>query len=213
MLSLGSTTTAAAALDRADSSAWAGARAVAKPEGASAQAAAGEGTQQAARQPGIEGTVASVADGLSTVAAIGVTVGSIPAALCRMRDIAVASNSGTLSENERAKLRTEYMDLSLQVVSAIGESGRTLAVTAAEDAASSQEQARQDQQHADSGSGRGGKAGAGSARTAATNGAADDQAAGHAAAAPQRIDVARPAVLAQFKQQSAGPRASFSVRA
>jgi hypothetical protein len=211
MLSLASTPSTAA-LDRADPSARVGARAGAKPEATSAGTPVRE-TPQVVQRPAIEGAVASVADGLSTVAAIGVTVGSIPAALCRMRDIAVASNSGTLSETERAKLRSEYMDLNLQVVSAIGESGRTLAVTAPEDAASSQHRPKGGHQQADSGSGRGGEPGTGDGHPSASQAAATAEAAHPAAAATEHIEAARPAVLAQFRQQAAAPRASFSVRA
>src|SRR3954467_15881916 len=115
MLSLRSTSAPAAALHRADSSARAAARAGAKPQESPADAPVAGNTEATGRR--VEAAVPGVADGLSTVAAIGVTVGSIPAALCRMRDIAVASNSGTLSDTERAKLHSEYMDLNLQVVS------------------------------------------------------------------------------------------------
>jgi hypothetical protein len=214
MLSL-SSTSSAAALERADSSARTAARAgAAKP----AETAALEApVAESAKPQGIEGTVAGVADGLSTVAAIGVTVGSIPAALCRMRDIAVASNSGTLSDTERAKLRSEYMDLNHQVENAIGESGRTLAVTAPRDAASSQDGTKDSsQQHdADPGAGRDGKTPAqGSAAVAKGDPAVASMAAPSVAATrPQHIEAARPAVLAQFRQQAAAPRARLSVRA
>jgi hypothetical protein len=221
MLSLASTSSSAAALERADSSARAAARAAeAKPAGTAVAEAPAAAGAQAPKAPGIAGTVAGVADGLSTVAAIGVTVGSIPAALCRMRDIAVASNSGTLSDSERTKLRSEYMDLNHQVVNAIGESGRTLAVTAPKDAASSQDGTKDSsRQHADQGAGRGGQP---AARVpdeqAAAAGAAETPQGAAAAppapgARPQTIEAARPAVFAQFRQQAAAPRAQFSVRA
>jgi hypothetical protein len=220
MLSLGSTSPSAAALERADSSARTAARAGgAKPAEATAPAEApvGDGAQAAKAQV-IAGTVAGVSDGLSTVAAIGVTVGSIPAALCRMRDIAVASNSGTLSDTERAKLRSEYMDLNHQVVNAIGESGRTLAVTAPKDAASSQDDAKgSSQQSADPGAGRDGQPAA--RRPVEQAAAGTPEAAAAAATHPaasarlQHVEAARPAVLAQFRQQAAAPRAQFSVRA
>ena len=213
MLSLSSTSASAAALDRADSSARAAARAGAKPEEPQADA----GVAAHAQAPGqrVEAAVPGVADGLSTVAAIGVTVGSIPAALCRMRDIAVASNSGTLSDTERAKLHSEYMDLNLQVVSVIGESGRSLAVTATQDAASSQDQPHGGQQPAGDGSGPASQDASDGGPHAASPSAAEAAAAAPAAppSTPHRIEAARPAVLAQFRQQAAAPRTHFSVRA
>jgi hypothetical protein len=213
MLSLRSTSSSAAALDRADISARAAARPDAKGDVQQHNAA----VPDASAPRGIEPHVVGVTDGLSTVAAIGVTVGTIPAVLCRMRDIAVASNSGTLDETERAKLRNEYMDLSLQVSSAIGESGRAAQVAPATDAAPSQDAAGQEQ-HPGHEPGKGDAPSPTPARaegprpTAAEAAAA--QAASPAPALLQRIEVARPAALAQFHRQHATqPRAHLSVHA
>jgi hypothetical protein len=65
--------------------------------------------------------VAGVVAGVSTVAISGAgTLESIPAALGRMRDIAVVTSSGILTDVDRAKLRTEYGKLSQQVSDLIG---------------------------------------------------------------------------------------------
>jgi hypothetical protein len=67
---------------------------------------------QAAAQRVEEGDTSGLAD-------IGVTSGSIPATLCRMRDIAVATSSGTLSDSDRSKLQAEYSQLSQSVAQAV----------------------------------------------------------------------------------------------
>src|ERR1700740_1784600 len=56
-----------------------------------------EAALQGARATGPHAAVASVMDGLSTVAVAG-ALASLPAALGRMRDIAMASSSGTLTD-------------------------------------------------------------------------------------------------------------------
>jgi flagellin-like hook-associated protein FlgL len=56
---------------------------------------------------------------LSTVAVAG-AMSSLPAALNMMRNIALASADGTLSETDRQTLQTEYAQLNAQVVSSVG---------------------------------------------------------------------------------------------
>jgi len=74
---------------------------------------------QGARATGPQAAVASVMDGLSTVAVAG-ALSSIPAALGRMRDIAMVASSGTLTDADRATLQAEYSDLNKQVASVVG---------------------------------------------------------------------------------------------
>jgi hypothetical protein len=109
MLSLRPTsaTVAPSAAERPVAPAQAGARAV----------------QAAARPEVVHAGVSGVVDGLSTVAVAGVGAGvlaSMPAALCRMSDIAVVTSSGVLNDVDRARLRTEYGQLSQQVADLIG---------------------------------------------------------------------------------------------
>jgi flagellin-like hook-associated protein FlgL len=56
---------------------------------------------------------------LSTVAVAG-AMNSLPAALNMMRNIAMASASGSLSDADRLALQTEYSQLSAKVVSSVG---------------------------------------------------------------------------------------------
>jgi hypothetical protein len=165
--------------------------------------------------------VAGVVDGVSTVAVAsgtsGGTLASVPAALCRMSDIAVVSSSGTLNDTDRAKLRSEYGQLSQQVASLIGSSVPTVVPEAA---ASDDAPAHQhgDTQRDDS------QAGA-RAKPQATPDAASDAAKGAAEvvsagptvgmpAAVQHSELTRPAALAQFRrQQPAAPRTPLSIRA
>ena len=56
---------------------------------------------------------------LSTVAVAG-AMNSLPAALNMMRNIAMASASGTLSDADRQTLQTEYAQLTAKVVSSVG---------------------------------------------------------------------------------------------
>jgi hypothetical protein len=74
---------------------------------------------QGVRATGPRAAVASVMDGLSTVAVAG-ALSSLPAALGRMRDIAMVSSSGTLTDADRATLQAEYSDLNKQVASVVG---------------------------------------------------------------------------------------------
>jgi hypothetical protein len=59
---------------------------------------------------------------LSTVAIAG-ALNSLPAALNMMRNIAMASASGTLSDADRQTLQDEYAQLSAKVVSSVGSAG------------------------------------------------------------------------------------------
>ena len=56
---------------------------------------------------------------LSTVAVAG-AMNSLPAALNMMRNIAMASASGTLTETDRQTLQSEYAQLTAKVVSSVG---------------------------------------------------------------------------------------------
>jgi flagellin-like hook-associated protein FlgL len=59
---------------------------------------------------------------LSTVAVAG-AMNSLPAALNMMRNIAMASASGTLSDADRQTLHAEYAQLTAKVVSSVGSAG------------------------------------------------------------------------------------------
>jgi flagellin-like hook-associated protein FlgL len=59
---------------------------------------------------------------LSTVAVAG-AMNSLPAALNMMRNIVMASASGTLSDADRQTLQTEYAQLTAKVVSSVGSVG------------------------------------------------------------------------------------------
>ena len=59
---------------------------------------------------------------LSTVAVAG-AMNSLPAALNMLRNIVMASASGTLSEADRQTLQTEYAQLTAKVVSSVGSAG------------------------------------------------------------------------------------------
>lgn len=56
---------------------------------------------------------------LSTVAAVG-AMNSLPAALNMLRNIALASASGTLTDADRQTLQADYAQLTAQVVSSVG---------------------------------------------------------------------------------------------
>ena len=56
---------------------------------------------------------------LSTVAVVG-AMNSLPAALNMMRNIAMASASGTLTDTDRQTLQAEYAQLSAKVVASVG---------------------------------------------------------------------------------------------
>jgi hypothetical protein len=81
-----------------------------------------ENALQGAKATGPRAAVASAMDGLSTLAVAG-ALASLPAALGRMRDIAMAASSGTLTDADRETLQAEYSDLNRQVASAVGSVG------------------------------------------------------------------------------------------
>ena len=115
MSPLSATTTSSPAYARVDapqaSREAASAREVKAVEAANAMAGMKGTSPQAA--------VASVMDGMSTMA-VANALSSIPAALGRMRDIAMAASSGTLTDADRATLQAEYSDLNKQVASVVG---------------------------------------------------------------------------------------------
>lgn len=57
---------------------------------------------------------------ISTLAVVNASLGSAPATLAMMSDIAVASGSGTLSDADRSALQTQYAQLSQQFTAAVG---------------------------------------------------------------------------------------------
>lgn len=59
---------------------------------------------------------------LSTLAVVG-AMSSLPAALNMMRNIAMASASGTLTDADRQTLQAEYAQLTAKVVSSVGSAG------------------------------------------------------------------------------------------
>jgi hypothetical protein len=81
-----------------------------------------ENALQGAKATSPQAAVASAMDGLSTLAVAG-ALASLPAALGRMRDIAMAASSGTLTDADRETLQAEYSDLNRQVASAVGSVG------------------------------------------------------------------------------------------
>jgi len=84
-----------------------------------AKAVEATNAQTSARALGTPAIVAHVMDGLSTVQVAG-AMGSIPAALGRMRDIAMAASSDSLTDADRATLQAEYSQLSKQLASVVG---------------------------------------------------------------------------------------------
>jgi hypothetical protein len=80
-------------------------------------ATAAAATAAAAQQSNIE--VPDPMSNLSTVAIAG-AMNSLPAALNMMRNIAMASASGTLTDADRQVLQTEYAQLTARVVSTVG---------------------------------------------------------------------------------------------
>jgi hypothetical protein len=57
---------------------------------------------------------------ISTLAVVNASLGSAPATLAMMSDIAVASGSGTLSDADRSALQTQYAQLSQQFTATVG---------------------------------------------------------------------------------------------
>ncbi len=76
--------------------------------------------------------VPDVMDSLSTVAVVG-ALASVPAALNMMREIALASASGTLSDADRRTLQDDYAQLSQKVVTSVGAVGSPHESTAGHD--------------------------------------------------------------------------------
>lgn len=85
--------------------------------GVAAESQVDETKARAAAQPAPE--VPDVMKGLSTVA-VANAMASTPAALNMMREIALASASGSLSDADRRALQDEYSQLSQQVVTTVG---------------------------------------------------------------------------------------------
>jgi len=212
MLSLSSapTLTAANAYARADapeaSREAASTRAVKAVEAANAMAGMKSMSPQAA--------IASVMDGMSTVAVAG-ALSSIPAALGRMRDIAMAASSGTLTDADRATLQAEYSCLNKQIASVVGS------VSANESAATTSDK-RQDPNPGDPhDAGSDARQGdtpsngyppPGHAVRAKTVGPTSTVATAHATAAHDpahasaRMAALRAATVAQFQQHSTAPQ-------
>lgn len=117
MLSLSSAPTLAAANAYARADAPEASREAASARAVKAVEA--ENAMAGMRSTGPHAAMASVMDGMSTVA-VANALSSIPAALGRMRDIAMAASSGTLTDADRATLQAEYSDLNKQVASVVG---------------------------------------------------------------------------------------------
>jgi hypothetical protein len=177
---------------------------------------------QAAGRRVEEGDASSLAD-------IGVTSGSLPATLCRMRDIAVATGSGTLNDDARSKLQAEYSQLSQSVAravnSAIQEHAQAEAAaqaqavqaqdaqranaTAASHDASSHGDSRESRQRADQAVAR--RPDLVVANNATASAEVRTLAEAHPAASQHRTEAAHAAGLAQFQRQTAAPRPVLSV--
>ena len=89
---------------------------------------------------GMDTRIPDVMRQLSAAAALNAALGSAPATLAMMSDIAVASGSGTLSDEERQQLQAQYSQLTQQVASMVGSTS-----------ASAQSNAASDQQQPDGG--------------------------------------------------------------
>jgi len=130
-----SSVTATAAYARADAPEASRAAAAAR---AAARAAEERNAQAGDQAIGPAAAAAAVRDGLSTVAVVG-AMGSLPAALGRMRDIALAASSGTLTDADRQTLQTEYSQLSRQVASVVGSVSGNAQATSTPDKRDDQE--------------------------------------------------------------------------
>ncbi|HEX4510997.1 MAG TPA: hypothetical protein VH328_12980 [Burkholderiaceae bacterium] len=157
---------------------------------------------------------------------IGVTTGSLPATLCRMHDIAMATGSGTLSDADRAKLQAEYNALSDSVVQAVNTAiqAQGRAEAEAQVQAQSVQQAAATSQHQDA-SAQGDSSDSrqrsdhavaqrpdlavvANATASATARPHDDT---HPVAVLNRVQAAQATGLAQLQRQTAAPRPVLSV--
>jgi flagellin-like hook-associated protein FlgL len=86
--------------------------------GAANEAKVAATTAQAATAHAVA-AVPDVTQSLSTIAVVG-ALSSVPAALSLMNSIVTAAASGTLTEADLEKLQSEYAQLRLEVVSAVG---------------------------------------------------------------------------------------------
>jgi hypothetical protein len=82
---------------------------------------------------GIDTRIPDVMRQLSAAAALNAALGSAPASLAMMTDIAVASGSGTLSDEERRQLQVQYSQLTQQVASMVGSTSAGAQSNAASD--------------------------------------------------------------------------------
>jgi hypothetical protein len=82
---------------------------------------------------GIDTNIPDVMRQLSAAAALNAALGSAPATLAMMSDIAVASGSGTLSDEERQQLQEQYSQLTQQVASMVGSASAGAQSNAASD--------------------------------------------------------------------------------
>ncbi len=187
------------------------------------------------RATGVQAAIPSMMVGLSTVAVVGAALGSVPAALGRMRDIVVVASSGTLSDADRATLQSEYSQLSHQVSSAVGSASAgqqgSSSADRGDDDASAKNKADAGQSTASGDAAATSKPEAGNAsatkpgivptdaappRLAASRGATGATPAGHAAAAPARAaqvhtKTSRPEAIAQFQQHLSTHKALVSL--
>ena len=117
---------------------------------AARQQATVDANQQAAvtarASAGIDTRIPDVMRQLSAAAALNAALGSAPATLAMMSDIAVASGSGTLSDEERQQLQEQYSQLTQQVASMVGSTSASAQSNAAsdqqQDAGGAQQQGR-----------------------------------------------------------------------
>lgn len=156
----------------------------------------------------------------SGLADIGVTSGSIPATLCRMRDIAVATGSGTLNDADRARLQAEYSQLSENVARAVNSAIQERAqAEAAAQAAQRVAAANQNEpSHGDSRESRQRSDHAVAQRpdlvvagNATASAAVRAHTESHPAVPVHRVQAMQAAGLAQFQKQTAAPRPVLSV--
>jgi hypothetical protein len=87
----------------------------------------------AAQASRIDTRIPDVMRQLSAAAALNAALGSAPATLAMMTDIAVASGSGTLSDEERLRLQEQYSQLTQQVASMVGRASAGAQSNAASD--------------------------------------------------------------------------------
>lgn len=117
----------AAAPARASTGAMANAMAKASADARAQASQQAQHAATAAKASVIDTSIPDVTNSFSSLAAMNAALGSMPATLQLMNDIAVASGSGTLSDEERSALQSQYADLTQQMATIVQQSGAAAA--------------------------------------------------------------------------------------